>query len=284
MHSRTIAAPVLLSLVVVCACSDPAQPVEPITANSKASSSAAVAPSAIASAAPSASARPVSSAANGPPTDLVSAGAGAPPLVGPLAFPPHGTSIVFPTKLAYEEKAGAPVVVDLPFSAQGAALRDVNGDGSPELVVFKKREASPAPTDDPTTVWVFGKDPTGNVEIMTRLDSVLIGVTDEASLDDALAKQKTLGPVDSTVLPRVIVRLENATPAEMRGLIGKAGLRVCDRLAEKKTCKPVAVHDKIDAKMVERIAHAGGKFAEFGGSDDFKTLGGADVHGRRREP
>ncbi len=210
--------------------------------------------------------KPVSSAqtaAPGLPGDLAAVMAGGKLAAGPFAFPKGKQTIVVDggsDRFTVAWQAGAtPGTMDLPAPPTKVVLRDVNGDGTPELVVFKKT----APTGDDTTVWIFGTDKTGDVNRMWKLELMLTGVTDEASFDAELAKKGTLGAVTGVPLPRVIVRLENATPPELRALVGPGGVKVCNRLAEKKTCKTVATAS-IDAKKVLEIAHIGGPFAELG--------------------
>jgi hypothetical protein len=94
---------------------------------------------------------------------------------------------------------------------------------------------------------------------------------DEASLDHELATLSSFGPTENTSLRRIVVRLALATPAELRALVGRPGLRLCSRQGAKKGCASIA-QASIDEKRVAQIAAHAGPFAVFSSGEDETEL------------
>ncbi|MFO0616977.1 MAG: hypothetical protein U0414_30560 [Polyangiaceae bacterium] len=227
------------------------------------SSSAAASTAPRASAAPSASASATAGTGTLPP-ELAALAPGSKVEAGPFAWPDGGSSAIVAagdaSKLVWKT-AAASGEVPLPGRATSGLLKDVVKGDVRELVVFAApRTTAPGPYEDPVSTWILGVNPKAKPEEqkparMWRLELKVLGAKDEASLDAELGALGSLGP--TTAPERVIARLEDATPAEFKALVGKGGVKRCDRQGEKRVCKDIQ-ESALDAKQVhELVADAG---------------------------
>jgi hypothetical protein len=196
-------------------------------------------------------------------------------VVGRFEWPPRGTTAVLgaggTSKVFWSSPAGTGNVA-LPREAARAVLRDVDGDGVSELVVFAKQPAAtPEWFEDVAMTWILGVAPSGKPARMTSLEYQVLGATDEASFERELRGLSTLGDPSTMPLPKIVVRLGKATPQEMRALVGPKGLKLCQRRAERRSCVPIAQRS-IDARRSAEIAQRGGTFARFACDDCEEAL------------
>ena len=254
--------------IVSLGCSSHETKSEPTTSitNAGSGSVAATSPSP-GSAAGSASPKPPPAAAGKPsslPPELAPhAGPGA-VQAGPFPWPKGGTSAIVDdateglARVIWHSAAGSGED-PLPRSAATVRVMDVTKDGEAELVIFAKPTATkPESFEDPTMTWIVGVDPKSKKpQRMWRLENQVLGATDDASLTREL---QTIGRFDLAAGSspiRIIARLPDATPAELQALVGKAGLKLCHRQAEKKKCKTIT-QKAIDAKLAKKIVESGG--------------------------
>lgn len=265
----------LFSLSVAACTSADGKP--PPSAPPSAPTSATPAPpsgSASAAAAPKPSASPSSAKAVLPP-ELDALAPGAKLQAGPFAWPPGGSSAVVAndteSKLIWKT-ASAKGEVRLPRAAANGVVKDVHEGGAPELVLFAA-PGGPALEwfEDPTMTWIVGVDSKAKKPLrMWRLELEVLGATDEPSLDKELAVTG-LGPTTAP-LPRQVVRLAKATPAEFQELVGKQGVKSCHRQAEKRTCTPVA-QESLDAKKVKELVDKAGVTGDYETDPDGEPFG-----------
>lgn len=196
-----------------------------------------------------------------------------PLLLGPFAWPPGGTSKL--VRVASDES-------QLVYSARGKTdqlsiprigselhvtshvVRDVDGDGTSELVVF----LDPATTSAPDlsvfrakyTLLAFGLDAQGTPRRLPLLEYRLIGVTDERSLETEISRLRRPGPIDGVAQERVLVRLSLATPDEVRRVVGPRGIDLCEHIeGHSKHCIHRAP-EAIDAALARSIVGCAGPF------------------------
>lgn len=138
----------------------------------------------------------------------------------------------------------------LPTAIRRTFMKDVDHDGHDELVLV----ASPPTEGTAYGLYVIGVEPKAKRPArMTTIELRVLGANDEASLERELALA-TLGP---PVGPpeRLIARLPLATPDELRALVGPAGLKTCNRLAEKIRCTTIAQKQIDGAKVRVIVGH-----------------------------
>ena len=161
--------------------------------------------------------------------------------------------------------------IEFPREAIDVVTRDVNGDGTPELVVFS-RPIRPYPIDeDAIRAWIIGVAPGRMPARMVRLELAVLGAFDSSSLDRELANVSEFGAIYSptmfsarhaTPFERLVVRLNRAHADDIRQLVGPSGLLFCDRWTHKRTCSLIE-RDEIDEAVAHKIATHGGSFAEY---------------------
>jgi len=189
---------------------------------------------------------------------------------GPFDWPPGGASAVVDvgghSTLVWKSDAGSGAI-DMPHEVAQAVVRDVTGDATRELVLFSKAPQKASEWyEDETLTWIVGIAPTRKPARMLLLEGEVIGAANEASLDRELGALSSLGPTEGTPLRKVVVRLARATPAELRALVGPAGLEICTRQGTRRSCSHVAPN-AIDVKRVAQVAALGGTFAKFAPDD-----------------
>ena len=189
---------------------------------------------------------------------------------GPFSWPVNGTSAVVtdPTitgqaRLVWHGPGGDGEL-HLPLEAAGGVVKDLTKDGTPELAIFAK---PPQPTPDRVLdramVWLIGVDPTSNKPArMWLLESQVLGATDDASLGRELDTVSTFVAGKGVSPVKMIARLPDASPAELKELVGKQGVILCARAAMLKTCTTIA-QSAIDAKTAKKIVAAGGVIGTF---------------------
>lgn len=191
---------------------------------------------------------------------------------GPFEWPKGGTSAIVgddtETALVWKSAAGADALT-LPRGAARVIVRDIDGDGAPELVIFAKPPTKQLEWfEDPSQTWIVTVGPKAHKPVRMWLTEYrVLGANDEASLDRELAAAKTFGATKDTPLVKLIVKLPVATTDELKALVGPKGLKLCHRQGAKRTCKPVA-QKAIDAKRAAEIAGYGGAFGAFASSDE----------------
>lgn len=196
-------------------------------------------------------------------------------LLGPFLWPPKGTSVfvgqlsaafVWKTDVAEDRE---PTPTDR--TPIRTVVKDVDGDGAPELVVFLAPMARPLePFEDKSTTWIFGVRPDGRVARMSALEYQVIGANDERTFDAELASVGKLGPTTGVPVERIVARLPWATTDEMRALVPAKGVLQCQRQAMKRSCSTVA-RGAIDAKTAKKLVETPGTFAMYA-SDDMREL------------
>jgi hypothetical protein len=196
--------------------------------------------------------------AGAPAVAVMDAGAAKPKLPGPFDWPPGMTSEL-------EADRGSFVLVvkgeriSLPRAPVQGEVRDVTGDGKPDLVLFG---AKPDADDlDPTTVWIVSQMRDGTPVRFEHLETMLIGAHDPASLTTEQTAMKQLGPLN-VPLERVVVRLDYAKPEELREMASPKGLRLCKRYGPKKTCSSIA-KSAIDSNAMRRMKELVGEWGEY---------------------
>jgi len=197
-------------------------------------------------------------------------------LLGPFAWPPKGTSIfvgqlsisfVWKTDVAEDHDA-----MPTDRTPTRALVKDVDGDGEPELVVFLAPLAQAlAAYEDRATLWIFAVRPGDRrVARMRTLEYDVMGATDERTLDAELASINGLGPIAGVPIERIVTRLRLATADELRALVPATGLRVCHRQAMRRSCSQVS-RGTIDAKTTKKLMEKPGAFAKYA-NDDLQGL------------
>lgn len=163
-------------------------------------------------------------------------------------------------------------------------LRDITGDGKPELAIF----VTGAPADlgrIVSTVRIFGALPSAGARFvpteMRQAEFALVGVSSESQLDLALPKINAFEPPsDETPTARLIARLPYATPAELRTVISPRGLRVCTAArssAGERKCTRYAQAALSDRVLAEVVRPALGEMIRYEGSADRELAGVGSV-------
>lgn len=175
-------------------------------------------------------------------------------------------------------------VTQIALSGEGTAraalgamtLRDLTGDGAPEVVVFVTREQpveSYVAMQDFTRVFGISSMGPWMARPMTRIELQLLGVRDEAGLN---AAAPTLGhyeaPTAGMSPGRLLARLPYANAAELRAVIAPAGLRLCNDTPvnggpRRKRCTMFPRARLTDAFLTTRVHQALGSFEDFEGDD-----------------
>src|SRR5262249_14657143 len=110
-------------------------------------------------------------------------------------------------------RSGHIVIEDSASKVVAWSLRDIDGDGQQELVVFlaqRKRESF----ENQSTAWIFGTRESAPAR-MLAWEYALIGVSDEASLDRELRDKKQFALRDDTPTVRLLARLRLAQRNEI---------------------------------------------------------------------
>jgi hypothetical protein len=203
------------------------------------------------------------------PADLAAFAPKATLQLGPFAWPKGGTSAIALNDVdmpIFVWKLGADGgQLYLPRKSAATAVRDVTGDGEPELVVFSAQPAKPLEWfDDHTMTWIIGVAPNKQPSRMWQLEGQVLGAKDEASLDRELAVT-TFGASSDSSPVKLIARIPLATPAELQALVGAPGLKLCTQ-GKKRKCSTLP-QKKIDAKGVSKILKESGVIAKYGLED-----------------
>lgn len=139
------------------------------------------------------------------------------------------------------------------------ATRDVDGDGTPDLVVWIDPAKSP-PQESPRSTYLFRLTEEGFTPLPWTQAAVGV-VRDDDELARALAEVRTLPTPDDNVATAVLVlRMRFATVETLRTIVGPAGLDVCEEksgnaLPHGKRCKHYP-STKITAAVLAEVLDA----------------------------
>jgi len=200
------------------------------------------------------------------------AGVTAPRVLGPFAWPPGATSkmvcvsgqecsLVSTTRRGTDEIAISRI--GEPLHPEGHVVRDLDGDGAPELVIFLSSAPEPTFSGEKQTLLAFGLDRGGAPRRLPLLEYRLIGVADPNALGRELTRLHQLGPIDGVALERLVVRLPLASPDELRSLIAPAGIDLCEQT---EITPRKCIHrrrEAVDLALAQSIAGCAGKFDPF---------------------